>query len=338
MAVYEYSIGLTSAVVNLETVFASIRGLRYPRGEYYPWGSTVERGDGLILPHGYPTAVWTFDSLTWPAYNILRSYCPQKSAEVYIKTRLNDGTYAKFKAIMEWPETDMSLKPYGDLYLGLKITFRRLELITWYLAGGLASAKVDGAYQAIGAASQAAALVNLNNPGVNDLTEPVAPSWSAGVGWTFNGTSQYLLSAFPPATNRSVFIRYSTTNADVNKRGLAGEVTGNNKIALTLWSTALRGYKGVYFADATVGASGVVGVIKYAGDSNHYLFYNGNKVVIPDTSSITSIYPLTIGRTQTSAGAVSTWYKGDVQAVLILNDTPTADQAVAIQNEMLYLS
>lgn len=41
--------------------------------------------------------------------------------------------------------------------------------IPWYLAGGAPTPV--GAYQAKGAASYAASLVNLANPGINDLTE-----------------------------------------------------------------------------------------------------------------------------------------------------------------------
>jgi hypothetical protein len=59
----------------------------------------------------------------------------------------------------------------------------------WWSVGGHTAV---AAYQAIGAASYAASLVNLANPSTYDAVDGVAPSWDAGTGWTFNGSTQYL--------------------------------------------------------------------------------------------------------------------------------------------------
>lgn len=63
----------------------------------------------------------------------------------------------------------------------------------WEVAGRTCVA----AYQPKGAASYAASLVNLANPGTYDATEGVAPTWDAATGWTFNGT-QYLKTGIIP--------------------------------------------------------------------------------------------------------------------------------------------
>lgn len=60
----------------------------------------------------------------------------------------------------------------------------------WWEAGG-ATAVV--AYQAKGAASYAASLSNLANPGTYDLTEGDAPNWDTTTGWQFV-PNDYLIS------------------------------------------------------------------------------------------------------------------------------------------------
>lgn len=55
----------------------------------------------------------------------------------------------------------------------------------WWLAGGIAAANCIAAYQPKGAASYAASLVNLNNPGTRNLTNTgTDPSWDSTNGWT----------------------------------------------------------------------------------------------------------------------------------------------------------
>lgn len=63
------------------------------------------------------------------------------------------------------------------------------------------------AYQPKGAASYAASLSNLANPGTYDAAEGVAPDWAAGTGWTFNGSTQYLKTGVVPAPGYTVLIQ-----------------------------------------------------------------------------------------------------------------------------------
>ena len=83
----------------------------------------------------------------------------------------------------------------------------------WYRAGG-ASAPVF-AYTFKGAASQAASLVNLANPGTYDLAAGSASTWAAATGLTFDGVGQYYTTGATPAANWTLAIRFSNaTNAD----------------------------------------------------------------------------------------------------------------------------
>ena len=64
--------------------------------------------------------------------------------------------------------------------------------VDWWLSGGINAANAIVVYQPKGAASYAASLVNLANPGTYDAYAGSAPTWAAGTGWTFNGSTQYL--------------------------------------------------------------------------------------------------------------------------------------------------
>ena len=63
----------------------------------------------------------------------------------------------------------------------------------FYLAGGISPAIVKGVYVPYGAASREAALVNLDNPGTEDLVSRGAdPGHAGATGFSFDGLSQYL--------------------------------------------------------------------------------------------------------------------------------------------------
>ena len=72
----------------------------------------------------------------------------------------------------------------------------------WWDLNGTLSGCV-GAWQAKGAASYAASLVNLANPGTFDAFAGTAPTWDAATGWTFNGSSQYLRTGLVPLIDQS---------------------------------------------------------------------------------------------------------------------------------------
>lgn len=99
--------------------------------------------------------------------------------------------------------------------------------VEWYRAGG-APAPV-GAYQAIGAASQAASYINLIAPGTNNLAPNVAPTWSAATGWNFNGVAnEELHTGLTPAAGWTGMVQYSDGNAGGGIAYLFGSFTGGN--------------------------------------------------------------------------------------------------------------
>ncbi len=83
----------------------------------------------------------------------------------------------------------------------------------WWEAGGAPTPVA--VYQPKGAASQAASYVNLVNPGTYDAAPGVAPSWSSGTGWAWNGSTQYLTTGIVPVVDRtwSAIVRFSDASA-----------------------------------------------------------------------------------------------------------------------------
>lgn len=75
----------------------------------------------------------------------------------------------------------------------------------WEVAGKTCVA----AYQPKGAASLAASYTNLANPGTYDAAPGVAPSWTSGAGWSFDGSSSYLATGLVPSTGWSHLAQYT---------------------------------------------------------------------------------------------------------------------------------
>jgi hypothetical protein len=129
---YSYEIGTTETTTNIETVLISAgfpAGLA-PKGRFIEYTVPVDKIDGHRAGHGAPMAIWEFDILTQAMVNTLRStYCPGYSANVYINTRKNDGSYAKYSAIMIWPQDQMEKRNFNGRYLGLQFEFRQLEAV-----------------------------------------------------------------------------------------------------------------------------------------------------------------------------------------------------------------
>lgn len=88
------------------------------------------------------------------------------------------------------------------------------------------------AYQPIGAASLAASYTNLANPGTYDAAPGVAPAFDTATGWTFNGTTQYLVTGAVPSVNGtwSLFGLYSDfdTAASSTWSGITGTWNGSD--------------------------------------------------------------------------------------------------------------
>lgn len=120
--------------------------------------------------------------------------------------------------------------------------------MAWYDAG---SATCIAAYDAISAASQAASLTNLANPGTYDLVETDAPTWAAGTGWTFAGADR-LSTGITPATGYSIIARILGSYSN-NGRIFDANAGGNLFLILPR-------VDGVGQRQYSAGGSGVLGI------------------------------------------------------------------------------
>lgn len=107
MSQYDYQIGATAeTMVNLETLFVSTRGIFTAHADPVDYSKPTRRGNGSVQGNGWLQTVWHFDYLSLTHYNLLKAYCTGLSADVFIKTRKNDGTFAVYTATMLWPEKE----------------------------------------------------------------------------------------------------------------------------------------------------------------------------------------------------------------------------------------
>jgi len=120
----EFEIG-TTLVGMTNLVDLTVR-VEPPRSQYFPYSRTVTLGNGTKRGLGAPMAVWGFALLTLEERNQLKEFCDGASAEVYIRTKLNEDTYADFSATMIWPDEEE--RWYGEKR-NMTITFRNLVLI-----------------------------------------------------------------------------------------------------------------------------------------------------------------------------------------------------------------
>lgn len=112
------------------------------------------------------------------------------------------------------------LAPLGGMLTPLGVS---VAATNWWEAGGATGCVA--AYRAKGAASLAAAQINLANPGTYDLTEFGSPSFGAG-GITFTVASDKFLTGIVPEANWSGFIQ--VTNVVVTGEKHFGYGFGGN--------------------------------------------------------------------------------------------------------------
>ena len=121
----EFEIGTTEGgMANLDTI---IDDDHMPKSNYLPYARVHNKGNGGTRGVGSPVATWSFPFLSLAEYNQLKSFCPGSSADVFIRTKLDDDTYADFEAKLIWPN-----EPQDRWYANRRnwtITFRNLILI-----------------------------------------------------------------------------------------------------------------------------------------------------------------------------------------------------------------
>lgn len=98
----EFKIGTTEVGMEL----LQDLGIPSPYYEYATSTGSLTLGDGSERAVGAPATSWHWGFLTATQRTALKALCPGRSAEVFIRTKVDDNTWADFQAIMVWPNSE----------------------------------------------------------------------------------------------------------------------------------------------------------------------------------------------------------------------------------------
>lgn len=214
----------------------------------------------------------------------------------------------------------------------------------WWDAGGWPSGSTYWVYQAksgngIVVASLAASYTNLAHPGTNDLAPGTAPTWSAGSGWTFNGSTTYLTTGIVPDQHNTWTVMAQFANATNGSDGVDYLIAvDNGNATASVIGLCPRPLVAHYYGNGKLGSAAgnlAAGNMCVAGLQ---IYLNG----VSDGVDITSD-PAATGSRDFYIGArhgLGTdanpcfHYKGDLIALILCNKTLTSVQVPAKAAQM----
>ena len=204
----------------------------------------------------------------------------------------------------------------------------------WWLSGSISAANCLIAYQPKGAASYAASLSNLANPGTYDATEGTAPDWDAVNGWKYTKTdSEYLKTGINPGENYSMIVKFTNGNiVDNNNIMGAHDNASDNRFYL---SHSLLGKIYCSYGDTSAGsvnevASGILCLAKDTGYLDAVAIYTNS-----GTWQVGGLpYEIYIGARNSSGAPNINYLTAYIQAVSIYNIELSSDQVSALTTAM----
>jgi hypothetical protein len=207
----------------------------------------------------------------------------------------------------------------------------------WYLAGGINPTNVLGIYKFSGATSENASLVNLVNPGTNNLVKMGLPVWNKTTGWGGFNDTNYLIGPIYKTRTYSVIQKVCEGNlAGLDYgRSFAAEpdVSGNHGVFIIPVLSDGNGYMRCCddYAVYTKKGTGVFGITQ----SGYFIdgFLIDSAVPTEAEENIIS----GIGNNPTAVGADYA-FSGNVIATVIYKVSITDAQMIAVQNRMLFQS
>ena len=210
----------------------------------------------------------------------------------------------------------------------------------WYAANGIDPSSIQGIYVAKGAASLAASYSNLANPGTNDLTVGVAPTFNTATGWTFNGTSQYLNAMTGAGFTWSAVIRYSGATNLASSPSVFGSQNNTSTRGFYISLVGTGGSQGIKYTNGAIGsavaptpaASGVIGIGGNQGYKNGTA--DGSTLSDGTGNAVSRLY---IGALNYADIIPITYYAGNILAAAFYNTTLTAAQMLAVSTAMAAL-
>ena len=213
----------------------------------------------------------------------------------------------------------------------------------WWLSGGIDSADVVSAYQAKGAASLAASLLDLENS--NDLTENGSVTWASGTGWSVFSSANYISStaSFASGTNaRTVIVRFVSDSNYTQRQNIVG-LSNTAPVDLKGWSLTPE-LAARYFGGNTIwanygSADGGVFAVTYSGGTtaNVIGYLDGSSLSSSSRSDITpnTESGLTIGHAVSGTAAFT--FTGSIQALAIYSTALSAGEVSSVSTAMAAL-
>jgi hypothetical protein len=204
----------------------------------------------------------------------------------------------------------------------------------WWDPNGLGLC-VWSAYQPKGAASQAASYGDLTGNG-NNAGVGVAPTWDAVNGWGFNGTNQYLTTAFVAQNDQSQSALLQFTNAQHNgAREFAFGSAGGGGLQwgfdISVFGTNMRYFNGGFVQIARNLNAGNLGI---AGNQGYWNgASDGGAIGAWTGANALASYIGCANR----FGAPDFYAELDIQALAIYDCTLTGGQMLDIANAMAAL-
>lgn len=102
----------------------------YPKSTFMPYTEDQPLVSGLVRGVGYPACTWTWGVVTREERDALRTFCPGKSAWVYVRTKTMDSadSYHTYHAVMVWNTQEEERDTQRRLEF--KIDFKSMVLIS----------------------------------------------------------------------------------------------------------------------------------------------------------------------------------------------------------------
>lgn len=212
------------------------------------------------------------------------------------------------------------------------------EANDWWLSGDIAAANCIAAYQPKGADDLADSYINLADPGTNNATAPVAaPTFNATTGWTFNGSTQYLLAGSIVGTNsQSCVIRFSGGSKQTDAMFGVNFFTGS-KVRFHIYpyysdNNAYFRAGGTYNTSGVNYSSGVLAVTPAKA------YANGSPLDVLASAWIgSSTEVIVMGGCSYDATVCAEFWAGNILAIAFYDITLSDAQVAAITTEMAAL-
>lgn len=213
--------------------------------------------------------------------------------------------------------------------------------VPWYLSGGIAAVNCLAAYTPKGALNLLSSYDNNAAPGnglpdgAYDAAPGVAPTHDPAIGWTFNGSTQYLTTGVTPASGWSMILRFSGANTGSAYGEFAGSqnTTGNRRFYLAKNVGPLFWYgNGGYIGGSAFVAAAVIAIAGQQGYLNGVA--DGATTAAWDTPN--NAYPMFIGANNIN-GVPLTRLAYTCVAAAVYNTVLTAPQVAAVSAAMAAL-